>query len=45
MMQKSPPKPGEYSRGNSPEEPQSSGANIYKQAKNLFTKKFSLKLG
>ena len=44
MMQKSPPKDGELSRGNSPQE-QSQGSNIYKQAKNLFTKKFSLKLG
>ena len=45
MMKKSPPKADERSRGNSPEESeQSAGTNIYKQAKSLFTKKFSLKL-
>ena len=44
MSNKSPGKEGEQSRGNSPQD-QSAGTNIYKQAKNLFTKKFSLKLG
>lgn len=44
MQSKSPPKDVDKSRGNSPEEPDSSASNVFKTAKNLFTKKFSLKL-
>jgi len=43
-MQKSPPKDLEKSRGNSPEEVENSASNVFKTAKNLFTKKFSIKM-
>lgn len=44
LSNKSPPNEAEKSRGNSPEEGDNGSSNVFKTAKNLFTKKFSLKL-
>jgi hypothetical protein len=45
MSSKSPPKDSnKESRGNSPQDQESGSSNVFKTAKNLFTKKFSLKI-